>query len=184
MLPLALVPLPVSAAPQQEPQPRHQLGQDPGVAGAQDQQEGGADAGPNDIAHALEAVETVAQGAAGGGDDDAGDEDDGGVAQAEPGADADGALAGGDQAAGHEVDGGDVVGVEGVAEAQGVGEDGGGDELGVKVQEDADDGPEDEVDGDEGRDLDSDGPGEGAYSTEALRRREAATGHLQLSCFW
>jgi len=53
------------------------------------------------------------------------------------------------QAARSEVDGGDVVCVEGVAQAEGVGEDGGREELGVVVEEDGGDGPDEEVDGDE-----------------------------------
>lgn len=160
----------VLVAPQQDAQSAYQLAQHPCVARAQEQQEGGADTSADDVADALEAVETIAQGAAGGGDDDAGDEHNGGVAQAEPGADADGALARGNQTAGHEVDGRNVVGVKGVAEAQGVGEDSRRDEPGVKAQDGAHDGPDDEVDGDEGRDLERDGPRQGAQSTEARHR--------------
>lgn len=68
------------------------------------------------------------------------------MAQAEPGADADGALAGRDEAPCHEVDGADVVGIEGVAQAQGVRQDGGGDKHWVEVQDDAYGDPYDDVD--------------------------------------
>lgn len=138
---------------QQRPEPLDQAVQDPGVARAQDEQEGGADARADDVADPLEAVEAVPQRAARGGDDHAGDDDDGGVAEAEPGADADGALAGRDEAAGHEVDRADVVGIEGMAQAEGVGQDGGGYQHRVEVQDDADGHPYDDVDGDEQENL-------------------------------
>lgn len=116
---LAVPDLPALAL-QQRPEPLDQAEQDPGVAGAQDEQEGGTNARAHDVPDSLEAVETVPQCAARGGDDHAGDDHDGGVAQAKPCADADGALAGRDEAAGHKVDGADVVGVEGMAQAKGV----------------------------------------------------------------
>lgn len=91
------------------------------------------------------------------------------MAQAEPRADADGPLAGGDEAPGHEVDGADVVGVEGVAQAQGVGKDGSGDEHGIEVQDYTDDDPYDDVDRYEEQDLPYYGRWEG---TEGLRHRQ------------
>lgn len=126
-----------------------ELVEDPAVADAEDDEDGGADRGADDVADAGEAVEAAAQGAAGGGDDDAGDDDDGAVAEGEEGADGGGTLAGGDEAARHEVDDGDVVGVEGMAEAEGVGQGGGGDELGVEVEDDGAGGPDEGVDDDE-----------------------------------
>lgn len=71
------------------------------------------------------------------------------MAQAEEGADGHGLLAAGDQAARHQVDGGDVVGVEGVAESEGIGQHRGRDHLGEVVQGDADAGPDEAVDEDE-----------------------------------
>lgn len=55
------------------------------------------------------------------------------MTQGEEGSHCNRPLTGSDEAAGHEVDGGDVVCVEGVAEAEDVGEGCGGDERGVKV---------------------------------------------------
>lgn len=55
----------------------------------------------------------------------------------------------GDESARHEVDGGDVVGVEGVSESQGVGQDGGRDHFGEVVQGYSDAGPDEAVDEDE-----------------------------------
>ena len=49
-------------------------------------------------------------------------------------ADGDWPLASSYQATCHEVDGGDVVGVEGVAEAERVGQGGGAEEVGVGVE--------------------------------------------------
>lgn len=74
------------------------------------------------------------------------------MAEREKGADRGGALARGDEAPRHEVNGGDVVGVERMAQAERVGQRGGGDELGVKVQHDAAGGPDEGVDEDEHRD--------------------------------
>src|SRR5699024_8423648 len=85
-----------------------QLVEDPSVTKAQYDEERGADGSADDVAHAGEAVEAVAQGAARGGDDDAGDDDDGAVPEGEEGADGGGALARGDEPPRHEVDGGDV----------------------------------------------------------------------------
>ena len=53
------------------------------------------------------------------------------MAETEPRPHGDGFRARRDEAAGHEVDGGDVVCVQGVAEAEGIGEHGGGGEEGV-----------------------------------------------------
>lgn len=62
--------------------------------------------------------------------------------ETEEGADGDGFGARGDEPPCHEIDGRNVVRVEGVAEAEGVGEEGRSDEGGVRVQDDANDGPD------------------------------------------
>lgn len=132
----------------------HELVQDPGVAGAEDEENDGADDAAHESADILGAPEPVAEGAAGGRDGDAGDDDDGAVAEGEEGADGDGPLAGSDEAPGGEVDGGDVVGVEGVAKAEDVGKGGRADEGGMAGEGPGDDGPGDEVDEeDEGDDA-------------------------------
>ena len=140
--------------------------QHPAVAGAEDEEEGSGHTGADDAADLLEVVEPVAQGARGRSYHDAGDDDDGRVPQAEEGADRHGALARRDQAACHQVDGGDVVGVQRVAEAERVGEDGRGDHLGDVMEDNANGGPHDEIHGDETPDQ---GGGWGGYGPERTR---------------
>lgn len=182
---VAAIPALLLLLPQQDPQPRHEPIQHPRVARAEDQQEGGADAGPDYVPHPLEPIEALPERPARGRDHDAGDDDDGGVAQAEPRADADGPLAGGDEAPGHQVDGADVVGVEGVPQAQGVGQHGGGDEQREEVQDDAHGGPHDGVGGDEEQYLPCDRRGEGPEGFGErqgpevdVQPGEGETGHL------
>lgn len=77
------------------------------------------------------------------------------MAKTEPRTNGDGTAArvAGEETASHQVDGGDVVSVEGVAEAERVGEGGGGHEGAMGVEDDAADGPDKAVDqGDEGND--------------------------------
>jgi len=71
------------------------------------------------------------------------------------------ALAFRDETTGSQIDGSDVICVQSMAETEGVGEDGGGEELGVIVEEDGGDGPDDEVDGDEEVDEAEGGLGDG-----------------------
>ncbi len=75
-----------------------------------------------------------------GGDEGRADDDDGGVAEREHEADGDGALAFLHELAGDVVDGGDVVGVDGVAEAEAVGEQRGAEQE--RIVAEGDDGPE------------------------------------------
>ena len=77
------------------------------------------------------------------------------MAEGEPRPDGDGPLARRDEAPCHEVDGGDVVGVEGVAEPERVGEGGGGEEGPcVEGEDDGHEGPDREVEErDEGDDA-------------------------------
>lgn len=117
------------------------------------------------------------------------------MAEREVGADSDGGLVGGDEPSGEEVDGRDVVGVEGVAEAEGVGEDGGGEEVRVEglrglaggwdhagmntYEGDADTGPNNDVDGNEKEDDANYGRGESPEAGDAgvvVRRFEEGGG--------
>lgn len=101
------------------------------------------------------------------------------MAQAKPRPDTNRALARGDQAPGHEVDGADVVGIEGMAEAEGVGEDGGGNERGVEAEDDPDGSPDQQVDDDEAEDLPHDGRRE---APEDFRDGETGDGKAGHSC--
>lgn len=96
--------------------------EDPAVAGAEDHEEDGADGCADDVAYAGQAIEAIPERTAGGGDYDAREDDNGAVAEGKECADRGGPPAGGDEATGGEVNGGDVVCIEGVAEAEGVGE--------------------------------------------------------------
>lgn len=127
----------------------HQRVQYPAVCDTQHNQHGGTDRRADNVAYPREAVEAVSQCAGGSCHDYTGDDDDGRVSEAEECAYGGGALAERHQTPGHEVDGGDVVCVEGVAEAEGVGEGCGGYEGRVVVEDDGDACPYDEVDGDE-----------------------------------
>ena len=85
------------------------------------------------------------------------------MAEAEERAHRHGPLARRDEPARHEVDGGDVVGVEGVAEAERVGERAGGDEVGVRQgQDEGAHQPDYEVDQDEEQDDEQGAEREGA----------------------
>ena len=110
----------------------------------------------------------------GGGDGDGADDDDGGVAEGEHEADGDGALAFLHELAGDVVDGGDVVGVDGVAEAEAVGEEGGAEKDGEAVEGDDGPGPGAEVeDGEEGVDGEDLGAGVAGLVVEEGTQRRA-----------
>lgn len=100
------------------------------------------------------------------------------MSQAEKGADGYGSLTGSNQAARHQVDGADVVGVEGVAEAKGVGEHGGRDHFGEVVQGDADAGPDEAVDEDEEGDEVEGGAGDVGERWWEPEMGEFEAGHL------
>lgn len=69
-----------------------------------------------------------------------------------------------------------MVRVESMAEAQRVGEDGGGDERGVEAEDDADGGPDEQIGGDEAENLPRDGWGKAA---EGFRDAERGAGHCE-----
>lgn len=124
----------------------HQPVQDVDVHDAQEDQEGGRHGCADDAAHLRKVVELVGDCRGGAGDNDGGDDDNGRVAKGEEHADCHGLLAGGDEAAGHQVDGRDVVCVQSMAKAKGVGQDGRGDERRVKMKNNANSNPDNRID--------------------------------------
>lgn len=163
----------VSGSGQDGPQPLNQLVQHPSVAYTENDEKGSADASANNVANAGEAVEAVPQGTASGGDDNTGDEDNGAMAQREEGAHGGWSLTRGDEAPRHEVYGRDVVGVEGVAHPEHVGQRRGRDERRVVVKHDGCGYPDEGVDGDE----DDDGPQ--AVGRDAMEELGFADGRIQ-----
>lgn len=142
---------------ERSPQLADETVQDPSVAETEHDEERRADGGADDVPDVREAVEAIPQRTARGRDGDAGDDDDGAVAEREERADGGRATTGSDETPGGEVDGRDVVCIEGVAQAERVGERGGRGETGMgREDEDGDEHPEGEVDGDEEGD-DADG---------------------------
>ncbi|TFA98174.1 hypothetical protein CCMA1212_010021 [Trichoderma ghanense] len=161
----------VEASPLRENllQPLDQLVQHPAVAQAQDDEHRRADARPDDVAHPLKPIKALPQRAARRRHDNARDDDNGAVAEREKGAHGGGPLSGRDEPPRHEVNGRDVVRVQGMAQAEGVGERRGRDEGRVEVQDDADGDPDEGVDGDEDGD---DADAVGGEAMEELWRGE------------
>ncbi len=98
------------------------------------------DAGADHSTDGAVVVEVFLQAEGEGGEAERAENDDGGVAEGEHESDGDGALALLHELAGDVVDGGDVVGVDGVAEAEAVGEQRGTEQEGVVAEGDG--GPE------------------------------------------
>ena len=115
----------------------------------------GGDEGADETTDFAGAIDVVVQGEGAGGDGDGAEDDDGGVAEGKHEAHGDGALALLHQLAGDVVDGGDVVGVDGMAEAEAVGEEGGAEKDGETVKGDDCPEPRTDVEGQE-EDIDGD----------------------------
>ena len=115
-------------------------GEDNDVDDGDGEEEKRRDESADEAADGASRVHAVLEGEGGGGDEDRADDDDGGVTEREHEADGDGALAFLHELAGNVVDGGDVVGVDGVAEAEAVGEQRGTEQEGVVAEGDG--GPE------------------------------------------
>ena len=98
------------------------------------------DAGADDTADGAVVVEVFLQAEGEGGEAERSENDDGGVAEGEHESDGDGALALLHELAGDVVDGGNVVGVDSVAQAEGVREEGGAEQDGIVVE--GENGPE------------------------------------------
>lgn len=143
---------PLLALLQDDPEALHELVQDPTVSDAENDEKGGTDAGAYDVSHTSKAIKPIPQSTTGSGNNNTSNNDNSAVPQREEGPHSGRPLPGSDEPPGHEVDGGDVVGVQGMAQAEDVREGGGRDEAGVEVQHDGSDGPYDGVDADEEED--------------------------------
>ena len=114
--------------------------QDDDVDDGDGEEEERGDERADDAADGAGRVNVLLEGEGGGGDEQRAEDDDGGVAEREHEADGDGALAFLHELARDVVDGGDVVGVDGVAQAEAVGEEGGAEQQ--RIVAEGDDGPE------------------------------------------